>query len=170
MDVDASARSRFFFYPSRALVRARSHESDAVKSAAATRRGDARASHVAARVASSAKDARACTGRWQSRARAEVPSLGDVRERQRAKKRSLALCAPESDVDARALVRERVSRRRAGEDGGKDGAGGVTAALGVDDVEDEDPGKNFSGTCGRWIEAAWRCSMACGRRRRSGRF
>jgi hypothetical protein len=48
---------------------------------------------------------------------------GDVRERERAKKRSVSfLRANENGVDVRALVRERVSRRRASEDGGKDGA------------------------------------------------
>ena len=57
-----------------------------------------------------------------------------------ARPRAVSTSAPSSASASRVVARAKMVGKTAPEE--------VTAALGVDDVEDEDPGKNFSGTCG----------------------
>ena len=57
-----------------------------------------------------------------------------------ARPRAMSTSAPSSASASRVVARAKMVGKTAPEE--------VTAALGVDDVEDEDPGKNFSGTCG----------------------
>ena len=143
-DVDASARSRFFF----------THRARSARALARERRGEARrrhragetpARHTLPRESRRARRTRACTGRWHARAcggavfRATSASASARRRDHSrcARPRAMSTPAPSSVSASRVVARAKMVGKTAPEE--------VTAALGVDDVEDEDPGKNFFG-------------------------